>query len=132
MSNDLKNLAKTVKTMRLMVPAKNFDISVQFYRDLGFQCRMLTDGLAEMTLGTCSFLLQNYYVQRWADNFVIHLFVSDLSGWWDHIVALDLASRYGVKTRAPELESWGVQVAGVIDPSGALWRIHEVLAPNSN
>jgi hypothetical protein len=58
-----------------------------------------------MTLGTCSFLLQNYYVQQWADNFVFHLFVSDLRQWWDHIVALDLGSRYDVKTRAPQLES---------------------------
>jgi hypothetical protein len=78
----------------------------------------------------CSFLLQNYYVQQWADNFVIHLFVSDLRGWWEHIVALDLAARYGVKTRAPQLESWGVQVAGIVDPSGVLWRIHEDATPN--
>jgi catechol 2,3-dioxygenase-like lactoylglutathione lyase family enzyme len=111
-----------------MVPAKDFDISLRFYVDLGFQSRMLTDGLAEMTLGTCSFLLQDYYVQQWADNFVIHLFVSDLHQWWDHVVALDLGSRYGVKTRAPHLESWGVEVAGVIDPAGVLWRIHQIPA----
>ena len=130
MSNDLKNLAESIKAMRPMVPAKDFDISRQFYIDLGFQCRMLAECLAEMTLGTCSFLLQNYYVQQWADNFVIHLFVSDLRGWWEHIVALDLAARYGVKTRAPQLESWGVQVAGIVDPSGVLWRIHEDATPN--
>jgi hypothetical protein len=122
----LKNLADTIKAMRPMVPAKDFDISLRFYADLGFQSRMLTDGLAEMTLGTCTFLLQNYYVQQWADNFVIHLFVSDLRQWWDHIVALDLGSHYGVKTRAPQLESWGVEVAGVIDPAGVLWRIHQI------
>ena len=130
MSNDLKNLTESIKAMRPMVPAKDFDISRQFYIDLGSQCRMLTDRLAEMTLGTCSFLLQNYYVQQWADNFVIHLFVSDLRGWWEHTVALDLAARYGVKTRAPQLESWGVQVAGIVDPSGVLWRIHEDATPN--
>ena len=128
MSTAVENLAQTIKAMRPMVPAKNFAISVQFYIDLGFRCRMLTDRLAEMTLGTCSFLLQNYYVREWADNFVIHLYVSDLNGWWDRIVALDLASRYGVKTRAPQPESWGVRIAGVIDPSGVLWRIHEVPA----
>jgi hypothetical protein len=122
----MKNLADTIKATRPMVPAKDFGISLRFYADLGFQSRMLTDGLAEMTLGPCSFLLQNYYVQQWAGNFVIHLFVSDLRQWWDHIVALDLGSRYGVKTRAPQLESSGVEVAGVIDPAGVLWRIHQI------
>jgi len=112
--------------VRPTLPAKEFDRSLQFYIDLGFQHRLLTDRLAEMTLGTCSFLLQNYYVREWADNFVIHLFVSDLNSWWDHIIALDLTTRYGVKTRSPQLESWGVRVAGLIDPSGVLWRIHEV------
>lgn len=124
----MTNLADTIKAARPMVSAKDFDLSLRFYVDLGFQSKVLTDGLAEMTLGHCSFLLQNYYVQQWADNFVIHLFVSDLRQWWDHLVALDLGSRYGVKTRAPQLESWGVEVAGVIDPSGVLWRIHQIPA----
>jgi uncharacterized glyoxalase superfamily protein PhnB len=44
------------------------------------------------------------------------------------LVALDLGSRYGVKTQAPQLESWGVEVADVIDPAGVLWRIHQIPA----
>ena len=126
MSNSIEALSRTIKAVRPTLPAKEFDRSLQFYIDLGFQHRLLTDRLAEMTLGTCSFLLQNYYVREWADNFVTHLFVSDLNSWWDHIIALDLTTRYGVKTRSPQLESWGVRVAGLIDPSGVLWRIHEV------
>jgi hypothetical protein len=128
MSESIEALAQTIQAMRPMLPAKDFGRSVQFYVDLGFQHRTLTDGLAEMTLGTCSFLLQDYYVQEWADNLVIHLFVSDLDSWWAHIVVLDLPSRYGVKTRAPQQEGWGMRVAGVIDPSGVLWRFHEVLS----
>jgi hypothetical protein len=59
-----------------------------------------------------------------ADNFVVHLLVTDVRRWWDRIVALDLVARYGVKTEAPRQESWGL-VAGIIDPSGVLWRIAE-------
>jgi hypothetical protein len=128
MPKSIEALAQTIQAMRPMLPAKDFARSVKFYVDLGFQQRTLTDGLAEMTLGACSFLLQDYYVREWADNLVIHLFVSDLDSWWAHIVALDLPSRYGVKTRTPQLEGWGVRVAGVIDPSGVLWRFHEVLS----
>ena len=45
-----------------------------------------------MRLGAFSFLLQDHYVQQWADNLVVHLLVTDVRRWWDHIVALDLAA----------------------------------------
>lgn len=125
MSTGVMELAQTVRSMRPMVPAKSFEISKRFYIDLGFQPRSLTDNLIEMRLGAYAFILQNYYVQQWADNFVMHMSVSDLRLWWNHIVALDLPSRYGVKRpSAPQLEGWGL-VASVIDPSGVLWRIAE-------
>jgi hypothetical protein len=78
---------------------------------------MLTDNLVETHLGSYSFILQGYYVQQWADNFVMHMRVSDVRLWWDHIARLDLAARYGVKTLPPKHEAWGL-VANVIDPSG--------------
>jgi hypothetical protein len=125
MSNEVMKLAQSVMSMRPMVPAKAFEISKRFYVDLGFQPQQLTDNLVEMRLGAYAFILQDYYVQEWADNFVMHMLVSDLSRWWNHIVALDLPSRYGVRSpRAPQLEEWGL-VAGVVDPSGVLWRIAE-------
>jgi hypothetical protein len=57
-----------------------------------------------------------------AHNFVFHLRVSDVNLWWNRIVALDLAERYRVKVSAPRPEIWGM-AAGIIDPSGVLWRI---------
>jgi catechol 2,3-dioxygenase-like lactoylglutathione lyase family enzyme len=108
--------------MRPMLPAKNFDISRQFYVDLGFQPRTLTDNLVEMQLGACTFILQDYYVAQWADNFVIHLRVSDVRLWWDRMAAV--APHYGVKAIAPRMEEWGL-VAAIIDPSGVLWQIAE-------
>jgi hypothetical protein len=59
-----------------------------------------------------AFLLQDYYVEQWAGNFVMHMLVDGLDAWWAHIASLDLASRYGVESpRAPKLESWGLVVA---------------------
>ena len=126
MSKTIEALADTIVATRPMVPAKDFDLSLRFYTDLGFQSRKLTDRLAEMTLGACTFLLQDYYVREWADNAVIHLFVSDLDSWWEYIDGRDLPGRYGVKTRSPRHEGWGVRVVGLSDPSGVLWRFHEV------
>jgi hypothetical protein len=127
MSVDATKLAQTVTAMRPMVPAKDFEISKRFYVELGFHPRPLTDQLVEMQLGVFSFILQGYYVREWADNFVVHLTVSDVGLWWDHIGSLDLPARYGVKTKAPQSEGWAV-VAGVTDPSGVLWRFAETSA----
>jgi hypothetical protein len=118
------DLADSIKAVRPVLPARDFGTSKLFYSDLGFQVRMLTDRLAEIRSGAYSFLLQDYYVEQWADNCVVHLLVSDVDRWWNHIRALDLASRYEIWTMAPRLEPSG-KVAGLTDPSGVLWRIIE-------
>lgn len=115
-------LAATVEAIRPMVPAKDFEKSKRFYEELGFQPQALTDDLVEMSIGRFSFILQSYYVKEWADNFVIHMRVSDVNAWWKRITSLDLVERYGINAKAPQPETWGL-VAGLVDPSGVLWRI---------
>jgi hypothetical protein len=120
-------LASTVRAMRPFVPAKDFALSHRFYVDLGFRAEPLGAGLAELHLGGYSFLLQDYYVAAWADNFMMHMLVDDVSAWWRHIDALDLPGRYGVPPpRAPKLEPWGLVVAYIFDPCGVLWHVAEV------
>jgi hypothetical protein len=85
-----RNLAQSVTATRPMVPAKDFEISKRFYVELGFHPRPLTDQLVEMQLGVFSFIPYGFYVREWADNFVSHVTVSDVSLWRDHIVSLDL------------------------------------------
>jgi hypothetical protein len=52
----------------------------------------------------------------------VHLRVSNVLTWWNHIVRLDLAQRYHVTATPPRQEAWGL-VANLGDPSGVLWRI---------
>jgi hypothetical protein len=120
------DLAGSVRALMPFVPAKDFETSKRFYADLGFDVRPIDSNLAAVTMGQHGFLLQNYYVPQWADNFMFHLLVTDLEGWWKHISSLDLPSRYAVPTpRAPKLESWGLNEVHVIDPSGVLWHFAE-------
>jgi hypothetical protein len=129
MSRDLSDLVGSVKALRPFVPAKDFAISKQFYADLGFRVEPLGDSIAAMHLGSYSFLLQDFYVEEWANNFVLHMFVDDLDAWWEHVSSLNLDSRYGVKSpRAPKLQSWGLTVAYMFDPAGVLWHIAAIPA----
>jgi hypothetical protein len=127
MTDHVSGLADAIIAMRPFVPAKEFTISKQFYADLGFHIEPLGAALAEMHFGRHSFLLQDFYVEPWAANFMMHMLVDDLGAWWTHIATRELAMRYPVQSpRAPKRETWGLDVAYVFDPSGVLWHIAQV------
>jgi hypothetical protein len=110
---------------RPFLPAKDFELSKQFYAALGFE--LLLDGdVAIFGMGASSFLLQRYHQKQWAENCMMQLMVDDLDAWWTHVADLDLQRRFGVPVpRAPALQPWGLRVAYVWDPSGVLWHIAE-------
>jgi len=113
-------------SLRPFVPAKDFKTSKQFYTDLGFEVAPLGDKLAHVGSGSFAFLLQDYFVQEWADNFVMHMMVTNLDQWWAAVSGLNLATRYAVRApRPPKLEPWGLRVAYLFDPSGVLWHLAE-------
>src|SRR5215471_7775925 len=119
-------LSASIIAMRPFVPTKDFDVSKRFYADLGFEIQPLGDGIANARLGSHSFLLQKFFVEEMAKNFMMHLLVTNLDQWWHHVAKLDLPAKYGVQApRAPKLEPWGLRVAYVFDPSGVLWHIAE-------
>jgi hypothetical protein len=116
--------APDVISLRPFVPAKHFETSLRFYRDLGFTAHLLGDSLASMQLGPFAFLLQNFDAEGFSSNFMMHLLVKDVQGWWRHIESLNLAASYDVKPpSAPALQPWGLTVSYVFDPSGVLWHI---------
>jgi catechol 2,3-dioxygenase-like lactoylglutathione lyase family enzyme len=113
-----------VIALRPFVPTKDFDVSLRFYTDLGFVPRPLGDKMASLHLGPFAFLLQNFDAPGFSDNFMMHLLVHDVNGWWARIAALDLPARYGVRPpQPPKLQPWGLTVAFVTDPTGVLWHI---------
>jgi hypothetical protein len=113
-----------ITSMRPAVPSKNYAESQRFYRVVGFQPTTLGPTLTEMRLGQHSFLLQNFYKPELAHNFVMHLQVGNVDEWWEHIQALALEANFEVRSPiAPKLESWGLKVTYLFDPSGVLWQI---------
>ena len=108
---------------RPFMPAKDFDLSKRFYEALGFE-KVLDSEVAIFNAGSGGFILQRYHQKDWAENFMMQLMVDDLDQWWEHIVSLDLAKQFGVTPpKAPAVQSWGLRVAFVFDPSGVLWHV---------
>ncbi|GLR14522.1 glyoxalase [Chitinimonas prasina] len=110
--------------LKPFVPSRDFDLSCRFYRDLGFEERLVGDELAEFSLGSQAFLLQDFYRKDWAQNCVLHLLVSDARAWWRHIKQLELFDRYpGTRGAPPEDKPWHMCQFSLVDPCGVLWHI---------
>ena len=67
----------TVVEIKAFVPARDFALSKQFYQDLGFELAWPGDDLAYLRHGDSAFLLQNFYNEEHAGNFMMHLLVGE-------------------------------------------------------
>lgn len=58
--------------LKPFVPAKDFDLSLAFYQDIGFEMKSNEGGVAFFSFGSQNFLLQDFYQEILAENLVIH------------------------------------------------------------
>ncbi len=113
-----------VTDLRAFVPAKDHALAQQFYLDLGFKLNWANDQVAEFEVGDFRFLLQNFYVEQLASNFMMQLLVDDADVWWQRITDLGLKDKYpGIMAEPPKLQPWGLRILYLSDPSGVLWHI---------
>jgi hypothetical protein len=87
--------------IKAFVPAKDFALSKQFYQDLGFVMASDSDGIAYFHHGQTSFLLQDFYNETLARNFMMHLLVEDVDAWWNQVTTSGIAAKYGVNVTPP-------------------------------
>ncbi|EYC52673.1 glyoxalase [Hylemonella gracilis str. Niagara R] len=113
--------------IKAYVPARDIDLSKRFYADLGFEIESLSDDLAYLHAGACSFLLQRFYVKEHAENFMMHMLVQDVEAWWSRVESQQMAKKYGVRVNPPENRPWGIRDFTIDDPSSVLWRIGQVI-----
>jgi hypothetical protein len=112
--------------IKAFVPARDFELSMEFYQALGFTRASVFDGIAYFHCGESSFLLQDFYLREHADNFQMHLLVENVADW--HARSKPVAARFDVKIGEPEDQPWGMRDFTLFDPSGVLWRIAQNLA----
>jgi uncharacterized glyoxalase superfamily protein PhnB len=121
----MTNVPSGTELIRPFIPAKDFELSKRFYEALGLE-KVLDSEVAIFNAGSGGFILQRYFQEDWASNFMMQLMVDDLDLWWAHIESLDLANRFGVPApKPPALQPWGLRVLYLVDPSGVLWHISQ-------
>src|SRR3954451_8880216 len=119
---DIKQEAKSI---RAFIGAKDYETSRSFYRDLGFEERVISEKVTLFTIHGLSFYLQDYYVKAWIDNSMILLEVGDVQEYYGFLQQLDLDKKYpDIKLAPLQQNEWG-KVCYLVDPAGVLWHIAE-------
>ena len=114
--------------LRIFIPAKDFDLSRAFYRDLGAVEEWAGTDLILFRLGTSSFYLQDAYQKTWAENTMLFVLVDDLDLLWKELQELKLTERYpGVRWKPPVDYDWGLREIHLIEPAGVLWHFAKVI-----
>ncbi len=115
-----------VLAIRPFVPAKDFALSKRFYQAIGFYITFEDTDIAMVKQDGTSFILQNFFKQELAENFMMQMLVRDVDAWWSRIDGPQLVADFGVNPpRAPAMQSWGMKVGFLFDPSGVLWHVAE-------
>src|SRR5687767_14746654 len=113
------------KSIRPFIGAKDYETSRNFYRDLGFEEKVLFPNMSLFTTDGLGFYLQDAYVQDWIDNSMIFLEVDDVNRHWNQLLALDLPTKYEAVRLVPIRDyDWGRECF-LHDPSGILWHFGE-------
>jgi uncharacterized glyoxalase superfamily protein PhnB len=113
-----------VTDIKAFVPAKDLKHSTQFYQDIGFTVNWSAPDIAELQIGSFRFLLQLFFVESHAGNFMMSLVVQDLDAWWAFIERQGIADKYpGIMCKPPAIQPWGLRVLYLSDPTGVLWHI---------
>ncbi|HTE32272.1 MAG TPA: hypothetical protein VK666_17950 [Chryseolinea sp.] len=112
-------------SIRPFIGAQNFTLARSFYRDLGFEERILTHDMSLFKTDAIGFYLQDAYVKDWVDNTMVFVEVDDVERYWNELLALDLTSKYeGVRLTPIRNYDWGRECF-LHDPSGILWHFGE-------
>ncbi|MFK8011459.1 MAG: hypothetical protein AB8B80_05425 [Marinicellaceae bacterium] len=113
------------QSIRTFIGAKDYNVSRNFYREIGFEEVIISENMSLFTLGKIGFYLQDYYAKDWIDNSMVFLEVDDMKGALNDLKKLQLTKRYdNVKLSKIHRNDWGNEFF-LHDPSGVLWHIGE-------
>ena len=111
----------TTTDLRPFVPARSFAESKEFYTSLGWKVKDLGDALALVQLDERSFYLQNYFVEEFAQNTMLHIAVEDAQAWYEHVSSIVRTKKFaGARVQPPTRQAYGAVVTFVHDPAGVL------------
>ena len=116
------------KSIRPFIGAKDFELSRNFYRDVGFKENVLDQNMSYFETAGFGFYLQKAYVKDWIENTMVFMEVDDVKLFWEELQALELTAKYDTVKLVPVHKlPWGSECF-LHDPSGILWHFGEFIS----
>jgi len=113
------------KSIRPFIGSKAYNISREFYKDLGFEEFVISHNMSVFKTGEFAFYLQDYYAKDWIDNTMIFLEVDNVQNHLQHLKQSGLIEKYeNVRCSEIVYNDWGNEFF-LHDPSGVLWHFGE-------
>lgn len=112
----------TLRSLRCFIGAKDYEISKQFYSELGFQVIEIDAKMCLIKIkNDLCFYLQDYYQKDWINNSMMFLEVAELDLFYEEILLKELPKKFkNVRYTEIKNENWGREFF-MHDPSGVLW-----------
>lgn len=119
----MKSHAKSIRTF---IGAKDFNVSRNFYNDLGFKESIISKNMSYFKVyDTLGFYLQDAYVEDWINNSMIFVEVNSVDEYYNELQNLQLNTKYkDVKLVPIRTDVWGRECF-LHDPAGVLWHFGE-------
>ena len=116
-----------VTSITPFLPAMDYELSCRFYQELGFIETATIENATLFEMDGFGFWVQDYYVEDWANNCMLCLYVDDLNSWSARINDIDFAKNYDNKPRvfSQPHEQQGALMMQISDPAGVLWHIRQ-------
>lgn len=110
-----------VEDIKVFIPSKEYDKSIEFYKEIGFAYEYVSDDISLFHNGDCYFFLQRFYNQQLAENLMMQLCVSNIEQ------AYALVQKSNLKTKLSDIrtEKWG-RVFYLWGPVGELWHVTQL------
>lgn len=108
------------------IPTKDFERTIDFYKALGFHAEPIQSGETRtcyVTYEDNALILQEYYVEDWAENTMLTIHVSDLEAFISHLKDV-LKDYQDAKYSGPKDYGWGNQIH-LLDITGVLIHVFQ-------
>jgi hypothetical protein len=102
----------------------DFEKSKQLFLELGFHINWEEPGYIGFQCDDCRFILQQYDVRSFAENFMLSVKVSNIDEFRNSVLNKQLPEKYGIRVSHILQQPYGREV-NVIDLAGVCWHFVE-------
>ena len=114
-------------SIKPFIPAKDFSLSKKFYSQMGFNIDWENEEICQFSQGEFQFLLQNFYIKEFGENYMLQLIVDSLTSAYEKLEPICKKKEFNpARITKPAIQPWGMNISFLHDPSNVLWHIGEI------